>query len=345
MHPGIADGSVLDLASDGSVVVALVSGTEPSIWSSADGRTWEEEQNLGFNAYQALVAGSGGFVVVGQRDTGAMNFVASTWTSPDGHAWTQTDLTNPATPVEGATIGPDGTVILMGTCTGPSKEDMTEAICGSALKNGEWSAIESPTFQDGVFGDITAGPNGYLLVGQVRGMTFPQSGAVWTSVDGVSWERQTPESFASLLFWGAAAGDSAMVAVGSTMPAANGFGPTGFYSTDGQTWVALPNLPALLGSGPAVGRFRAAGELADGRLIVSGVTMGTTESGPQVLPLLLILGSDGTWEPVTDAMVPVSQGDGSGGFELGTIALFGDRVLVGGNDSEGAVIWVGEPAT
>jgi hypothetical protein len=192
--------------------------------------------------------------------------------------------------------------------------------------------------------DVAAGPAGYLVVGQVRGSTMTSTPAVWTSADGLTWERATPDVFGSLILWGAAVTTSGMVSVGCSSPG-DSWRAAVFRSKDGRTWTALPDLPDLLGADLTLGMLRGAAELPDGRLVVAGAVMGTTASVTKLTPLLFVLGTDGKWDAVEKATVPVTQSEASGSNDLQTVVVLGDRALVGGADADGAVIWVGAPAT
>ena len=94
------------------------------------------------------------------------------------------------------------------------------------------------------------------------------------------------------------------------------------------------------------GRLSAAGALGDGSLVVAGIGLASTSAGARQVPLLLILRASGQWEPVAEVGVPAEATPESlGSLELGSLVVAGDRIFVGGGDSEGAVIWTGAPET
>lgn len=183
-----------------------------AVWTSVDGTNWQRvphnESELGcsykkgdkvgpFTAefvlaeMKAIVQGGPGLVAVGTDQVRNIVGTAAVWTSPDGVNWER---------VEGdRDVFHDQNVVEMYAVTkgGPGLVAVGDSgEFGAAV----WTSVDGFTWQrvphhDDVFGKVfpimlgvTAGGPGLVAVG-VDTLDREIVAAVWTSVDGVTWER------------------------------------------------------------------------------------------------------------------------------------------------------------
>lgn len=112
---------------------------------------------------------------------------------------------------------------------------LVAALIGSALIAGArhgpapWHVVNfaGPEGSSAQLNDVVATGDGYIAVG-----TAGKNGMVWTSRDGLTWDRlATGDTFAGADLRGLARGDAGLVAVGATR-----IGPAAWVSADGRTW-------------------------------------------------------------------------------------------------------------
>ncbi len=344
IHLDSPGGSVMSLASNGSLVVVLLSGEERTIWSTVDGESWQRETTLDADAYpQSVAAAPDGFLVVGGSGEASLGY----WTSPDGHTWSQADLAGWTSTMLGAAVGADGTRVFVTGCIAP-KPASAEGLCGGTLKNGTWTTFDDPDLDGGVFGAVAAGPNGFLVVGQDRS-TAASPGATWTSRDGLAWEKTTDGAMRNFMPLGVVAVSDGWITVGS-LRTATGFSPAALHSRDGRSWTAMGDASAAIGAAASPptttssGMLRGIVELADGTVIVAGVAYLPSGSSQVARGVMLRWAPGGRWTVVPEVYGP-SGVMPAGSSELSAAAIVGSHVVVGGSDQDGPLLWVGQPAS
>ncbi|HSR44727.1 MAG TPA: hypothetical protein VLT15_05775 [Acidimicrobiia bacterium] len=219
-----------DVTAFGSGLVAVGmestgSSIDAAAWISADGVTWErvppDEAVFGGPQYQimwAVVPAGPGLVAVGQ---GGDHFgerpgqPAAVWTSTDGRDWSRV---------------PDQAALLSGYTS-------------EGAHNGDWARID----------DVIVGGPGLVAAGRVgrcQDFSCADDSAVWTSADGVTWERSTIEEAVGTSFdqiFGVSTFGDRLVATGAGRAADAQLGPAVVWtSTDGgQTWDRVHSIAAF----------------------------------------------------------------------------------------------------
>lgn len=214
----------------------------PAVWISPDGiewaRTWE-------GARMAR-----GLPTIGPWDTGALKFVLS--------------------PMQAITVGPDGTLVAVGTVVDDSGVGV--AAVWTSGDGQTWERVPhdpdvfaSSTQMDVVMLDVAAGESGFVAVGSERDhhgaglwWTGGERPAVWTSPDGTVWERITldDETFGTTGSISAvAASPTGFVAAG--LSSADSGPVTIWTSPDGTRWQAVASFGAgyassVIDAGPAI---------------------------------------------------------------------------------------------
>ncbi|MGH2467722.1 MAG: zf-HC2 domain-containing protein [Candidatus Limnocylindrales bacterium] len=223
-------------------------------WTSADGTTWTRSPaspNLERTAMADVTAGPGGFLAVGLQ---SQPEAAAAWWSSDGLHW----LADPAP--EGAA----GARVNALTRGGSTYVAVGQDAAGAAI----WWSHDGETFRRLALAaaagtrllDVAAGGPGFVAVGWTVDASQVQHAAVWTSVDGLSWQVDPDESaLPGVQLDEVTAWAGRLTAVG-TAPA----GAVAYVSLDGVSWQALPAGPGFSGAA-----FRAA--IVDhGGLLVAG---------------------------------------------------------------------------
>ena len=225
-----------DVVAGGPGVVAVgrsgdVDRASAAIWTSSDGLSWQRVQHdedvLGGDAVQLMasaVAGSFGIVAVGRvEDLLGAGGLAAVWVSEDGLAWRRVPHDAGVFGTVGSGIrsmysvsADEGKIVAVGS-SGPT------AAAWAAEDPYNWTAPprDEVTFGGGVFVEMTAvttGGPGFVAVG--RDLNDFQA-IVWTSVDGLSWERVEHDEATfggdegAYQMFGVTAGGPGLVAVGS----------------------------------------------------------------------------------------------------------------------------------
>jgi hypothetical protein len=269
------DGHIInDLASNGSVLVAVGDATSNAdnmmrdglVWISSDGQTWErvsdpDDLEFGGKTLNAVVAGGPGFVMGGgsvdSEERGP--FHPALWTSVDGRDWMRVP-NNPALFGDGGSIYDllvrPTEILAVGLVCYPDQP------CASAV----WSSPDGLTWRrdwvdEAVYAEghyaapnaIAENEHGLVMIGVevTDPATLDSIPAVWTSEDGLAWERLSPQPDAftleggSLIMWDLAAGPGGLVAVGH-----DGTNGVVWLSVDGSTWERLPIAPEVFGGAP-----------------------------------------------------------------------------------------------
>lgn len=251
-----------DVVSAGSVSLAVGSDGDsyravPHLWISEEWGRWERlpdvEARFGtggdsWTVMTSVAAAGPGFVAVG-----ADEHAAAVWTSGDGRTW---DRVVPDPDV----FGHDGdwTEMRSVAAGGPGLvavgDESVDAGRGPVVWVSEdgsaWQRVpmDVPAFDgwDSLSIDhVSPVGQGLVAVGRDDGTSAP---AVWTSVDGLEWQRSpdTSDNRAALgggIIRSVTAGGPGLVAVGSW----RGRGAV-WTSTDGSNWGRVPHEPGLFGA-------------------------------------------------------------------------------------------------
>ena len=221
------------------------------MWTSVDGLTWSrvphdeavfggEDDGYYGQSMSSVTAGGPGLVAVGS-DVGR----AAVWTSPDGIRWTRVphdEAVFGGAAMNGVALGGPGLVAV-----GPAQN--TAAVWTSP-DGIAWSRVPhdevvfgggTDTDNDVEISSVTVGAEGLVAVGSDPDR---EGGAVWTSIDGLTWFRiphdeavfgATPDR-PHMHMSSVTAGGPGFVAVG-----AHGVRPTsGPTDNDAVVWVATP---------------------------------------------------------------------------------------------------------
>ena len=198
----VAVGWIDDWTLDDSGVAASVV-TRPATWTSQDGVAWEQTwlgegyeltadvwNNVLTQPMLATVQGpDGDLVSVGAMLDQDGESTAAVWTSTDGSTWDRIDPTSPVfgqkTTMTDITWGPDG-YVAVGTDSG------TDAAIWQSPDGVTWTRVDTAAQSfDGIgsLGSVASLDSGYVTVG---GHAFVGRGGrvtLWTSPDGVTWDR------------------------------------------------------------------------------------------------------------------------------------------------------------
>lgn len=222
------------------------------------------------DAIHSVTARGSGFVAVGRAGAG---WRAAVWLSSDGITWSLLPVDEAPPEAEGASWMTDVVVGGPGlVAVGSETLDQplgTQAVIWTSDDGTSWSKIpaaelgsddpDDPTFW---LSDVTVGGPGLVAVGRAFNSTEPDpcggcGGAVWTSMDGITWERAPVDPDLLDGIERVAAHQSGLVAIGSgwTDDQKNG---AMWISPDGLSWTAVPHAPKLTsitatGSGLLVG--------------------------------------------------------------------------------------------
>jgi hypothetical protein len=182
------------------------------VWISPDGITWQRvphvESIFGGPRMQIMwsVATDGTTLVAVGHDgmwsgSGGSDQPAAVWTSPDGLAWARTRTQ------ESLTSGRDG--------------------------NGDWAVMQ----------DVIAGGPGFVGFGRIGWCRTgcDETGAAWTSTDGVTWERSEVEEARGIPYsygMGLVQSDDVLIGVGRGFDPIAGTGPAVVWASvdGGETW-------------------------------------------------------------------------------------------------------------
>jgi hypothetical protein len=202
-----------------------------------------------------LAHGPAGYVAVGEIVDGFLTETGSTgpvhpaiWTSADGSMWALADAQGLGDAVPSGIAATDSGVLVLA-----SSPRATVLLRLSA--DGAWAQATPP---DARVGRIAAAGPGFVAIG-TRISTNRQ--AIWSSVDGVSWERTWESDVAvgeSLNAIGGRA-DGSVVVGGAQLVVTGGIHAAALVSPDGLTWTRVDpsGLPGSMG-------FDAIGTGADG---------------------------------------------------------------------------------
>jgi hypothetical protein len=286
-------------------IVAVGRGaTGGRMWLSGDGRTWSVPDlppDFARARLEAVATSHGRIFIAGSIVDPGGRPSGSIWSSDDGLTWTSSVVaTNGLTTVAAAP-----TRIV---AAGAGHADGSPLVTSSDGRS--WQLLADGGSLSGaiITGLTVAGP-GFVAVGY-----DDVGGAVWTSVDGLAWERAPDPGFAGSRLMATAASPGGIVAVGF-----RGDAPTAWLSLDGVAWT------------PATGADDGSGRMQS----VAASALGMVAVGPSIGPARSWLSTDGReWRPLDD--------DGFGGSaDLSAVVGIGDAVATAGRVDGRAAIWVG----
>jgi len=236
-----------------------------TIWTSRDGISWNrlpDDPVFGDTLFISAVAPGGpGQVAVGSW--------MGAWYSSDGVTWERASV--PPVPPE-IYPGDDGSTPQIyltdvvdrgdrlvatgwGMLASDGNLDHPVVVVWTSRDGRSWTAVPVPADvfpQDSSISDITAGPGGFVAVGEIP-VGEVSTPAIWSSPDGREWRLQRPGPD-GLQLSSVAAGDGGYVAVGTTMECATDCASREavvMTSVDGETWVRVPSGPAFRVEQPA----------------------------------------------------------------------------------------------
>jgi hypothetical protein len=304
---------------------------EAAVWTSADGITWELSPNQGdgFTDGQmvSVIAGGPGFVAVGgvERDGG---FDAAIWTSPDGLTWSRV-------PHDESMLGDAGMQDV--TVGGPGLVAVgvveSSAAVWTSVDGTKWTRVPHDLAVFGDDGDlsmsaVTAGGPGLVAVG-MDGSGGTADAAIWTSVDGIVWERVPHDED---LFGGSGNQGAGSVAVVGTRVVAVGverssdIHPAVWTSEDGIAWQRVPNDQEALAEGQMV-KVTVGGP---GLVSVGWIGWAATQNSDAAV-----------WSSVDGVIWDRVPHDEAlfGGVEMWGVAAGGSGLVAVGSDGPDAAVW------
>ncbi len=218
---------------DGLVAIGFDGGFGSTLWTSSDGRTWRDVTPAEFASYGLAAVTElreGGLVAVGRAETLDIEAsLAAAYLSPDGLAWTQVadPEVMPGQLID-VTEASDGTLIAVGGIPGADAAGFWRSTDGGRT----WQRAGEDLPASFLWSVVEGGP-GFVAAGWRRN---PEpSVAVWTSADGVTWERAAdPEGFEGLEATDlVTTGSGTLAMVGGAI---DGSGGQAWISTDGTEW-------------------------------------------------------------------------------------------------------------
>lgn len=339
------------------------------VWSSPDGAEWSEQAGLPFPgafdewAYAAAPFGEHLVVVGAWRESGTNpTEVQGFWTFPsddtDGAAWVGVGAPPGWTAAEAAGLGGDreeemlDVVVLDGLLVAVGSSDTVPEwgepgrpeYAGAVWTSTDGRAWERVADEAGAFsgpGNST-GMDAAVADGvTVWAFGVDNSGtrddlAVWSSADGVTWERpelsgERVTSTRDLVVADAALSPAGVVVVGNEFGSDGRF-PAIWFSPDGATW-ERPD-PGIAFEGELVGVVATQ---------LGFIAVGYSRSDSGTRPLMLLSGDGRNWYEEADGSFEV---EGARRGSLTAIGLHGGLVLVGGlvtysDDYRDVLVWTG----
>ncbi len=243
----VLDGTLVVFGSDSSG-----GDFDAAVWTSDDGGlSWDRfdpgSNAMGVRGDQGVrgVTTTGSKVIAVGYTRQAGDADAAIWTSSDAESWTllvPSDLSELGDQQMITVTTLDGLFVAGGFSESPESKD---AFVWTSTDGSDWKRVDDDSL--GGDGDqqinaiVTGGP-GLVAVGQ-ESIDGDTNAAVWTSIDGISWERvQDPagvfQGDGSQQMSAVAASDVGLVAAGSEV--LNGTNGAVWISADGTAWARVP---------------------------------------------------------------------------------------------------------
>jgi hypothetical protein len=190
---------------------------------------------------------------------------------------------------------------------------------------------------------VARGDAGYVAVGASGVGSMESKGAVWSSADGLTWERLPDAAvFARASLHAVAAHDGILVATGYASDPPGGGNlfarPSAWTSSDGETWERLEVIDRTLPQPDgAIGALEGALMLfvvhTDGGWLSAGTAL-TAEAESVRFDIAIWTSRDGrNWQRVPHGPGFVAGTASSLEFGASSLAVAGDRVVVVGRTS------------
>jgi hypothetical protein len=307
------------------------------VWSSTDGRSWEDVtpadtfDNVALG--HLLVRADGSLLLLGTRSVTLDGVLSpevghTAWTSSDGRTWTE------------GPSGLPGQSVVFALDSGGRGHVAHLAHSPSAQGTELWHSSDGVTWEQvhalaRTSFDIGAGDEGFVAVGQDYTDPANPTPLVIASGDGVAWfESASAPPGAQLI--APLGGDWVVV----SQAAANASAQT-WFSTDGLDWTERGSVELEANiDGSGCGEYPAGLGSAGGRLFLSTRLSACSEGGVYVHGTLLTTRDGATWSAV--GFERGTPGDlWSGAGIQAAIGVEGGIVLVGEEDAR-ATIWFGE---
>ncbi len=307
-----------------------------AVWTSVDGITWELTPNHGDvfadGQMASVTVWASGFVAVGnvEQDDG---FEAAIWTSPDGITWDRVP--------HGAALFGEARMQDV-TVGGPGLVAVGDVESGAAV----WTSVDGITWiraphDPAVFGSdsdlsmdaVTAGGPGLVAVGLDWSGGSTADAVIWTSVDGIVWDRVPHDED---LFGGVGNQAAVSIAVVGTRVVAVGVERSSdivaavWTSENGIVWQRVPN---------------------DQEALAEGQMVDLTEGGPGLVSVgwigwVATRNSDAAvWtsiDGITWDRTPHDE-DLFGGVEMWGVTAGGPGLVAVGSDGPDAAVWISVP--
>ena len=325
-----------------------------------------------------IVLGGPGLVAVGADTNESLPAV---WMSPDGISWSRIRYDEevfgvPETLMHGVAVGGPGLVAIGSQCT---EDDVANFRCWVPIvwtseDGAVWTRLptDETVFEPNSFvTGIEPFDDGLVIVGSTCGEDPGCRAAVWTSADGIAWDRSYVDDQAGEIE-AVAVGGPGLVAVGYSCDESARCRAAIWTSDDAIAWTAVPYDPDLFGElsedafheidvvatgGPGlvamghIGRQPTVWTSADGltwSLIppdLSGIEGSVSvlfAGGPGLVAVGGDAGGPAVWTSI-DGTEWIHQGTRNRGFAPQTVVAFGSGFVAGGATDEGAAVWLSPP--
>ena len=192
------------------------------VWTSPDGVTWTETQQIEGDVLFALAAGDPGLIATGTGAGGPDPSRIAVWTSPDGSEWTQADTAALGNGVMGDATWHDGMFVGVGAvlATGESGQQLPQVgRVWTSPDGAAWTESYADEREHTAVASIALTESGLVAVaqdfsGDQSTGGLPQATLeVWTSTDAAAWEITPIQSEPGQVL-GFAASPAGLVAVG-----------------------------------------------------------------------------------------------------------------------------------
>ncbi len=236
----------------GAVLAVGESGGDAAVWNG-DGGGWTlsalPAPPPGSTEWLTAVASdASGYVAGGYFESASAVKTASFWRSADGVSWVRAAAQVPAGASEVTGIATTAAGLVAVGIAGDERRG-TAAVWRSTDGGLTWQAVSSPALAAGRMLSVVADGSGAVAVGERTDQT---GAAAWYSPDGSAWAADSGPGLDNgglqMVMSGVSAYGSGFVAAGWRSDAGNGSAVV-WRSTDGRTWVHLPQQATFSGAG------------------------------------------------------------------------------------------------
>jgi len=243
---------------------------QASIWTSPDGTHWTR-QRLGKGIVSDVAVSDGRWVAVGAGDEedGLDGMAAISWTSDDGTTWSRAYLTDGAS-FDSVAAGGPGWIAGGGTDRHAMVWKSSDGITWTkSVDDTAFSTPGADYYFQGSVTDIVRVGTGYVAVGGVGRVGIAESlGTVFTSPDGLTWQRATDglDTLTALPTRLLATPDGLVFVTGESSSL---YVAAAWTSVDGQAWSEVDRLDQT-GSDPGATMMLSDATLVGDRLLAVG---------------------------------------------------------------------------